>query len=168
MTPGPLCTPVDGERPLADLPAAERQERFSGPAETYVKPGTVYIATIVTAKGNIVAELYQDTPESLNNFVTLALNGYYDGLTFHRVEPGFVVQGGDPAGDGTGGRFHPARSTICTAAAAGRTGDQVNPGAAPAATSSTLPWTPPSSLITPTPCSDTSSRHGYRGRISVT
>ncbi len=49
---------------LADLPVAERQERFSGPAEAYVKPGTVYIATIVTAKGNIVAELYQDTPES--------------------------------------------------------------------------------------------------------
>lgn len=124
--------PVDGERPLAELPAAERQERFSGPAETYVKPGTVYIATIVTAKGNIVAELYQDTPESLNNFVTLALNGYYDGLTFHRVEPGFVVQGGDPAGDGTGGpgytipaeinHLHP-RGALAWA----RTGDQVNP-----------------------------------------
>ena len=56
------------------------------------------MATIVTDKGNIVAELYQDTPDGTNNFVTLAQNGFYDGLTFHRVEPGFVIQGGDPAG----------------------------------------------------------------------
>ncbi len=124
--------PVDGERPLAALPAAEREERFSGPAETYVKPDTVYIATIVTAKGNIVAELYQDTPESLNNFVTLALNGYYDGLTFHRVEPGFVVQGGDPAGTGMGGPGYTIPAEIIHkhprgALAWARTGDQVNP-----------------------------------------
>ena len=57
----------------------------------------------MTDKGNIVAELYQDAPEGVNNFVTLAQNGFYDGLTFHRVEPGFVIQGGDPAGDGSGG-----------------------------------------------------------------
>jgi cyclophilin family peptidyl-prolyl cis-trans isomerase len=124
--------PVDGERPLAELSAAEREERFSGPAETYVKPDTVYMATIVTAKGNIVAELYQDTPESLNNFVTLALNGYYDGLTFHRVEPGFVVQGGDPAGTGMGGPGYTTPAEILHnhprgALAWARTGDEINP-----------------------------------------
>ncbi len=49
-----------------------------------------------------MAELYQDTPLSANNFVTLADDGFYDGLTFHRVEPNFVIQGGDPLGNGTG------------------------------------------------------------------
>ncbi len=45
----------------------------------------------------------QDAPKTVENFVTLAKKGFYDGLAFHRVEPGFVVQGGDPKGDGTGG-----------------------------------------------------------------
>ncbi len=44
-----------------------------------------------------------DAPKTVENFVTLAKKGFYDGLVFHRVEPGFVVQGGDPKGDGTGG-----------------------------------------------------------------
>ncbi|MCX6030064.1 MAG: peptidylprolyl isomerase [Chloroflexi bacterium] len=69
----------------------------------FVKPGAIYLATIVTPKGNIVAELSQDTPKTVNNFVTLALNGFYDGLTFHRVVADFMIQGGDPAGDGRGG-----------------------------------------------------------------
>ncbi len=68
--------PVEGKRPLADVEAKDRNERFSGPAEKYVEDNTIYVATIVTDKGNIVAELYQDTPEGLNNFVTLAHNGY--------------------------------------------------------------------------------------------
>ncbi len=124
--------PADGSRPLADIPAAERNDRFSGPAATYVRPNTIYIATIVTEKGNIVAELYQDTPESLNNFVTLALNGFYDGLTFHRVEPGFVIQGGDPSGDGLGGPGYTIPAEIKHGHPRGvlawaRTGDQVNP-----------------------------------------
>ena len=63
-----------------------------------------YQATIQTSKGNIVVDLYpQDAPQHVNNFVFLARQGFYDGLTFHRVEPGFVIQGGDPLGTGTGG-----------------------------------------------------------------
>ena len=54
--------------------------------------------------GEIVIEFFpEDAPKTVENFVTLAKKGFYDGLTFHRVEPGFVVQGGDPKGDGTGG-----------------------------------------------------------------
>ena len=54
--------------------------------------------------GKIVAELYPEiAPETVNNFVSLAKQGFYDGLIFHRVIPGFMIQGGDPAGDGTGG-----------------------------------------------------------------
>ncbi len=124
--------PVEGQRPLADVAAAERNDRFSGPAAQYVVSDTIYIATIVTDKGNIVAELYQDTPESANNFVTLALNGFYDGLTFHRVEPGFVIQGGDPLGEGNGGPGYTIPAEIRHthprgALAWARTGDEVNP-----------------------------------------
>ena len=61
-------------------------------------------ATIETEKGNLVLELFaSDVPMTVNNFVSLAREGFYDGLTFHRVVPGFVVQGGCPIGDGTGG-----------------------------------------------------------------
>jgi cyclophilin family peptidyl-prolyl cis-trans isomerase len=88
--------------------------------------------TIVTSKGNIVAELYPDTPLSDNNFVTLAKDGFYDGLTFHRVEPGFVVQGGDPVGDGSGGPGYTIPAEIKHnhprgALAWARNSDQVNP-----------------------------------------
>ncbi len=61
-------------------------------------------ATIVTSKGDIVVEFYQDVaPNTVENFKTLARKGFYDGLTWHRYEEGFVIQGGDPNGDGTGG-----------------------------------------------------------------
>jgi cyclophilin family peptidyl-prolyl cis-trans isomerase len=125
-------TPQAGERPLAELEPSARQDAFSGPAPMYVKENAVYVATIVTDKGNIVAELYQDTPEGLNNFVTLAMNGYYDGLTFHRVEPEFVIQGGDPAGSGEGGPGYTIPAEIKHnhprgALAWARTGDQINP-----------------------------------------
>lgn len=61
-------------------------------------------AIIHTAKGDIELQLYpEDAPKTVKNFATLAKKGYYNGLTFHRVEPGFVIQGGDPNGNGTGG-----------------------------------------------------------------
>ncbi len=61
-------------------------------------------AVIETNKGTIKFELYEDkAPVTTKNFVKLAQSGFYDGLTFHRYEPGFVIQGGDPRGDGTGG-----------------------------------------------------------------
>ena len=62
------------------------------------------IAVIETDKGTIKAELYTDkAPITTKNFIELAGSGFYNGLAFHRVEQGFVVQGGDPNGDGTGG-----------------------------------------------------------------
>lgn len=61
-------------------------------------------ATIETDKGTIELVLYpQDAPKTVTNFATLAKNGYYNNLTFHRVVDGFVIQGGDPNGNGTGG-----------------------------------------------------------------
>ncbi len=62
------------------------------------------IAVIVTNKGEFKFELFQEgAPITVENFISLAESGFYDGLTFHRYEPGFVIQGGDPNGDGTGG-----------------------------------------------------------------
>lgn len=56
-----------------------------------------------TSKGDFTFQLYTDTPITDANFVSLVNEEFYDGLTFHRYEPGFVIQGGDPNGDGTGG-----------------------------------------------------------------
>ena len=63
------------------------------------------IVTIEMENGGIIkAELYPDVaPNSVNNFISLIQKGYYDGLIFHRVIPGFMIQGGDPSGNGTGG-----------------------------------------------------------------
>ena len=64
----------------------------------------VKYVTIETDSGIIKAELYVDkAPITTKNFIDLANSGFYNGLTFHRVEPKFVIQGGDPKGDGTGG-----------------------------------------------------------------
>lgn len=69
------------------------------------RPENLPIATIkVKDFGTIEAELYPDkAPNTVNNFIELANSGFYDGLTFHRVVEGFMNQGGDPKGDGTGG-----------------------------------------------------------------
>lgn len=69
-----------------------------------MKPISATKAVITTSKGEIDIDLFpQDAPKTVTNFATLAANKFYDGLTFHRVEPGFVIQGGDPNGNGTGG-----------------------------------------------------------------
>jgi len=75
-----------------------------------------YTARIKTEKGDMVVELYADrAPLTVENFVNLARAGFYDGTTFHRVIAGFMAQGGDPTGTGTGGpgyqfgdEFHPS------------------------------------------------------------
>lgn len=73
-------------------------------AEKNMEGKIMKYAIIETGKGTIKAELYTDkAPITAKNFIDLAKSGFYNGLTFHRVEPGFVVQGGDPKGDGTGG-----------------------------------------------------------------
>ena len=93
-----------GDRPFASLPAARRGSISKTPPPVTIDITKKYIATIHTAKGDITVELDPSAaPQTVNNFVYLSLNGFYDGLTFHRVEPGFVIQGGDPAGNGTGG-----------------------------------------------------------------
>ena len=70
-------------------------------------------AIIKTDKGNIVLELFSnEAPNTVANFEKLAKNGFYDGLTFHRVIPDFVIQGGCPKGDGTGGPGYTVKCEI--------------------------------------------------------
>lgn len=65
-------------------------------------------SVIETTRGSITVELYEDkAPITAGNFIDLVQRGFYDGLTFHRYVPGFVIQGGDPKGDGTGGFVDP-------------------------------------------------------------
>ena len=72
-------------------------------ADQVIDPSKRYEATIATTKGDIVLSLDPSrAPKSVNNFVFLARDGFYDGLSFHRVVDGFVIQGGCPRGDGTG------------------------------------------------------------------
>jgi len=69
-----------------------------------IDPAKNYRATMETDKGNIVLELYPGyAPKTVNNFVFLARQGFYDGIKFHRVISNFVIQGGDPTGTGSGG-----------------------------------------------------------------
>ncbi|HLI08316.1 MAG TPA: peptidylprolyl isomerase [Ktedonobacteraceae bacterium] len=79
-------------------------KRYSAPPAMQIDTKKKYHALIKTNKGNIELELNPtEAPQTVNNFVTLARDGFYDGVTFHRVVPGFVIQGGDPTGTGRGG-----------------------------------------------------------------
>lgn len=78
--------------------------QWSGPPEMTIDPQKGYVATLETDRGTIELELYpQYAPKTVNNFVFLIQEGYYDGVSFHRVIQDFVIQGGDPTGTGRGG-----------------------------------------------------------------
>lgn len=79
-------------------------KQWSRRPEMVLDPAKTYHATMSTAHGKIRFELFsKEAPETVNSFVFLAREGFYDGVTFHRVIPGFVAQGGDPTGTGMGG-----------------------------------------------------------------
>jgi cyclophilin family peptidyl-prolyl cis-trans isomerase len=79
-------------------------QQWSSPPALTIDPSTSYATTIKTSKGDITAELFAgESPMTVNNFVFLAREGFYDGVTFHRVISGFMIQAGDPTGTGTGG-----------------------------------------------------------------
>lgn len=79
-------------------------KQYDAAPEMAIDTSKRYSAVIETDHGNITVELLTDVaPKTVNNFVFLAREGFYDGTTFHRVIPGFVAQGGDPTGTGRGG-----------------------------------------------------------------
>ena len=116
------------------------QKSYDAPPPMAIDPNKSYKATVELEKGgSIVIELYpKEAPNTVNSFVFLARDGYYDGVTFHRVIPGFMAQGGCPTGTGTGGpgynfddEFHPSRrhdspGTLSMANAGTRSGHGTN------------------------------------------
>jgi cyclophilin family peptidyl-prolyl cis-trans isomerase len=133
--PGKTDQTDQTERSSSSMPAntADRNNMYSAPPAMQIDPGKTYVATISTAKGDIVVRLDAGAaPQTVNNFYFLAQQGFYDGLTFHRVEPDFVIQGGDPAGTGSGGPGYTVPAEIQLlhvegAIAMARLPDQTNP-----------------------------------------
>jgi cyclophilin family peptidyl-prolyl cis-trans isomerase len=102
---GGTVTNADGATCSAAEPGTPADpQTYDAPPPLTIDESATYTATIATSCGDIVIRLdAKAAPRTVNNFVFLAREGFYDGLTFHRVVPGFVIQGGDPSGDGTGG-----------------------------------------------------------------
>ena len=83
---------------------ADRNGMYAAPPAMVIDPTKTYVATIETEKGNIVVQLFANkVANTVNNFVFLAREGFYDNTTFHRVIPDFMAQAGDPTGTGRGG-----------------------------------------------------------------
>ena len=102
------CGPADAPtpRPVPTIvPATSGPKQYSAPPPITIDPNKQYTATFHMAKGgSFVVELFaRDALKTVNNFVFLAREGFYDGVTFHRVIPGFMAQSGDPQGTGAGG-----------------------------------------------------------------
>ena len=88
----------------ASLCLAAEKKQYEKPGDMKIDPKKTYTATIETSEGKIVAQLFPDkAPQTVNSFVFLAKEKFFDGLTFHRVIKGFMLQGGDPEGTGRGG-----------------------------------------------------------------
>jgi cyclophilin family peptidyl-prolyl cis-trans isomerase len=130
-TPSPSGT----EEETSSMPEnpTERNGMYNALPEMEIDPAKTYVGTITTEKGDIIVELDAGAaPETVNNFVFLAREGFYDDLTFHRVVPDFVIQGGDPLGSGTGGPGYTVPAEIDLehvkgAIAMARRSDDVNP-----------------------------------------
>ena len=92
--------------PPAALPttAAGQPKTYSAPPAMTIDPNKNYTATITTPRGDIVVKLRPDlAPQTVNSFIFLSKEGFYNGVTWHRVLPNFMAQGGDPTGTGAGG-----------------------------------------------------------------
>ena len=89
---------------LFRLTLEEMSNQYTKYPDMVIDPSKTYSATFETSRGDIVCELYAaDAPTTVNNFVFLAKDGFYDGVVFHRVIADFMIQGGDPTGTGRGG-----------------------------------------------------------------
>lgn len=128
-----ITTKIEQETTAMQTPKSE-----SVPAATEKKPAKYAVISVKSGDvsfGKIKIELYRkEAPKTCENFVKLTEQGFYNGLIFHRVIPGFVVQGGDPLGNGTGGPGYTVPAEISLnlkhirgAVATARQGDQVNP-----------------------------------------
>jgi cyclophilin family peptidyl-prolyl cis-trans isomerase len=103
-TPTPTPTPVHTPTPITTPSPAPTIKQWSAPPPMLIGTSKNYTAIMVTSKGNITLELFaKEDPLTVNNFVFLARQGFYNGVKFHRIIKGFVIQGGDPTDTGLGG-----------------------------------------------------------------
>ena len=101
--PAPTPAPATAPAPATQSAPEVKIMKWDSPPKMSIDTSKKYTAIMETVKGNLVLELFaKDVPKTVNNFVFLARQGYYDGTTFHRVIPDFMVQGGDPTGTGMG------------------------------------------------------------------
>jgi cyclophilin family peptidyl-prolyl cis-trans isomerase len=104
IAPGPACGSLKFGAVLVPLPGDAGKHTYAAPPPSGINIAHKFLATIVTPRGTMTLCLDPAlAPVTVNNFVFLARNQFFDGLKFHRVVAGFVIQGGDPKGDGTGG-----------------------------------------------------------------
>lgn len=105
-------TPTEGASEPEDCPSvaqapAPNDKQYDAPPEMTIDDALTYTATIQTVRGDITVELRPDlAPETVNSFVFLARDGFYDGVEFHRVDTGFLIQAGDPNGSAGGPGFN--------------------------------------------------------------
>jgi len=95
---------INEELPADSFDNKTQYKQYDNPPEMSIDTNKKYFVNLETSKGDIRIELFADeAPITVNNFVFLARDGFYDGLKFHRIVKDFMIQGGDPKGDGTGG-----------------------------------------------------------------
>jgi peptidyl-prolyl cis-trans isomerase B (cyclophilin B) len=95
---------INRHRSLSGYRQPMSQKQYSAPPSMAIDPNKKYSATFKTSRGEIVCDLFaKEAPKTVNNFVFLARDKFYDGTTFHRVIADFMVQGGDPTATGRGG-----------------------------------------------------------------
>lgn len=100
--PAPTATPLP--RPTATSTPTVPAKQYLLPPAMIIDTAKSYTAIMDTTKGTIKLELFaKEAPKAVNNFVFLAKDGYYNGVKFHRIVKGFMIQGGDPTGTGSGG-----------------------------------------------------------------
>ena len=123
----------ESEQPAAATEAAKPEGALTDTLNAESLPADLFFNIKVKDHGDIKVKFHtKDAPKNVTNVANLAIKGFYDGLTYHRIVPGFVVQGGDPKGDGTGGPGYTVEAEIQHlhkkgSIAMARTGDQVNP-----------------------------------------
>ena len=142
IPPGEETTPATEQTIETTNPTTTMNETPAAPADKWAELGDEPMLKIKTTDGTMTVRLYAETPLHRDNFVKLARSGFYDGLLFHRIIKGFMIQGGDPftkdstkiAQFGTGGPGYtipaeivPGKTHKKGALAAARRGDQVNP-----------------------------------------
>ncbi|MFO7650185.1 MAG: peptidylprolyl isomerase [bacterium] len=132
-TTAPQSTPEPAAAPAAAPTAPGKAGTLKDTLVATNLPKDLFITIKVRDYGTMKVKFYtEDAPKNVTNVANNAIKGFYNGLTFHRIVPGFVVQGGDPKGDGTGGPGYTVPAEIKRkhdkgALAMARTGDQVNP-----------------------------------------